>query len=127
MKMIRFLLCTFLICCLQLLSFGQENTQSAGKGNPPGIITPENEVLMLKEAEFDFGKIPQGKPVTHIFEVSNVGSTPLKILNVQASCGTITSGGTAPGFEGVTDAQIRSAPLDLMVKKFSFTRPKLFG
>jgi hypothetical protein len=88
--MIRLLIFSFLVCCLQVLSYGQENTQGAGKSNPPGIITPENEVLMLKEAEFDFGKIPQGKPVTHIFEVSNVGSTPLKIPNVQASCGCTT-------------------------------------
>src|SRR5690349_8567753 len=27
------------------------------------------EVLLLKETEFDFGKIPQGKPVYHSFEI----------------------------------------------------------
>ena len=26
---------------------------------------------------YDFGKIPQGKPVTHIFEVTNTGNEPL--------------------------------------------------
>lgn len=52
--------------------------------------TKADETLVLKEESYDFGKIPQGKPVTHIFEVSNSGSTPLTIANVQASCGCTT-------------------------------------
>ena len=48
------------------------------------------EVLGVKETEYDFGKIPQGKAVTHIFEVFNFGSTPFKLENVQASCGCTT-------------------------------------
>jgi hypothetical protein len=39
---------------------------------------------------YDFGKIPQGKPVTHIFAVENIGKDSLKISNVQASCGCTT-------------------------------------
>ena len=48
------------------------------------------EALELKEVEFDFGKIPQGKPVYHFFEVVNKTSTPLKLENVTASCGCTT-------------------------------------
>ena len=48
------------------------------------------DALGLKETEFDFGKIPQGKPVTHVFTVSNTGKTPFKLDNVQASCGCTT-------------------------------------
>ena len=48
------------------------------------------ETLSLKESEFNFGKIPQGKPVTHLFEVGNTGKTPFKLDNVQASCGCTT-------------------------------------
>lgn len=48
------------------------------------------EVLTLKESEFDFGKIPQGKPVNHIFYYTNVGTIPLVLDNVQASCGCTT-------------------------------------
>jgi hypothetical protein len=48
------------------------------------------ETLVLKETEFNFGKIPQGKPVTHIFEIVNTGKDSLKIVNVQASCGCTT-------------------------------------
>jgi hypothetical protein len=54
------------------------------------INTPSEDVLVLKELEFDFGKIPQGKPVTHVFEVINNGKDSLKIGNVQASCGCTT-------------------------------------
>ena len=46
--------------------------------------------LSMKEEVYDFGKIPQGKPVHHNFEFSNVGTTPLKLVNVQASCGCTT-------------------------------------
>ena len=48
------------------------------------------DVLQLKETEYDFGTIPQGKPVFHNFEIVNTGSTPLKLDNVQASCGCTT-------------------------------------
>lgn len=51
---------------------------------------PVVETLAMKESEFNFGKIPQGKPVTHIFEISNSGKDSLKITNVQASCGCTT-------------------------------------
>ncbi len=45
------------------------------------------ETLQLKENGFDFGRIPQGKPVTHVFVVTNTGKEPLLLENVQASCG----------------------------------------
>jgi hypothetical protein len=48
------------------------------------------ETLVLKETVYDFGKIPQGKPVTHIFEYTNSGKTPIVLDNVQASCGCTT-------------------------------------
>jgi len=48
------------------------------------------ESLSLKESEYNFGKIPQGKPVTHIFEFTNTGKTPFALDNVQASCGCTT-------------------------------------
>ena len=58
----------------------------------PGAATkaPVPETLTLREEVYDFGKIPQGKPVTHVFEVINSGNSPLKINTVQASCGCTT-------------------------------------
>ena len=46
--------------------------------------------LILKEESFDFGKIPQGKPVQHNFEIQNSGKAAIKLVNVQASCGCTT-------------------------------------
>jgi hypothetical protein len=48
------------------------------------------DVLQFKEAEHDFSKIPQGKPVYYNFEFVNTGKTELKLDNVQASCGCTT-------------------------------------
>ncbi len=49
-----------------------------------------DDVLGLTETSYDFGKIPQGKPVTHVFNIVNNGKDSLKISNVQASCGCTT-------------------------------------
>lgn len=48
------------------------------------------EPLGLKEASFDFGRIPQGRPVTHNFEVVNKSNKPLLIENIEAACGCTT-------------------------------------
>jgi len=48
------------------------------------------DVLQLKENSQNFGKIPQGRPAVYVFEVVNAGKTPLKLDNVQASCGCTT-------------------------------------
>jgi hypothetical protein len=56
---------------------------------PPSAATGEDP-LLLKEKTYSFGKIPQGRPVTHVFEIQNTGSKPLLLENVQASCGCTT-------------------------------------
>lgn len=56
----------------------------------PDSKSPAAEVLTLKQTSFDFGKIPQGRPVTHHFEVTNTGTEVLRLDNVQASCGCTT-------------------------------------
>ena len=52
--------------------------------------TLKTDDLLLKEIDHDFGMIPQGKPVTYVFEIANTGTSPLKLDNVQASCGCTT-------------------------------------
>jgi hypothetical protein len=52
--------------------------------------SPKIETLQLKEAGYSFGKIPQGRPVIHIFEIINTGKDPLVLDNVLASCGCTT-------------------------------------
>ena len=58
--------------------------------NGNGANKPVKELLVLKETSFDFGKIQQGRPVTHEFEIENAGPDTLKVENVQASCGCTT-------------------------------------
>ena len=48
------------------------------------------DALEVKEMEYDFGTIPQGKPVFHFFQIVNKGTAPLKLDNVQATCGCTT-------------------------------------
>lgn len=59
------------------------------------------ENLWIKETTHDFGKIPQGKPVTTDFELKNNGKDSLKLELVQPSCGCTTPnwkpGPYAPG------------------------------
>lgn len=71
--------------------------------------------LSFTQTEYDFGKIPQGKPVTHIFQFKNTGREPLVLTDVKASCGcttpvwsrdTIPAGGLASikvGFNAATE------------------------
>ena len=58
-----------------------------------GVVNAQTaiaEPLELKQLEFDFGTIPQGKPVYHSFQITNKGTNALKLDNVQASCGCTT-------------------------------------
>ncbi len=66
------------------------STKTTGTENLAQVLVAVDETLLLKETEFNFGKIPQGKPVTHNFEVVNIGKDSLRIVNVQASCGCTT-------------------------------------
>lgn len=54
------------------------------------VVKGAEDALLVKELEHDFAKIPQGKPVYYSFTVTNNGKTPLKLENVQASCGCTT-------------------------------------
>ncbi|MDB5199894.1 MAG: hypothetical protein JWO92_1857 [Chitinophagaceae bacterium] len=79
-----------LICALAFtyVAGAQTNVTVPFKEDKTTSTIPE--VISLKETEYDFGKIPQGKPVTHVFTFTNTGTTPLVLDNVQASCGCTT-------------------------------------
>ena len=98
MKQILILLlatCFISVSQAQQLSTSAVAPSTQAVVNPTGginapVVTTDENLLSLKETEFDFGKIPQGKPVTHIFEVTNKSNVPLKISNINASCGCTT-------------------------------------
>ncbi len=91
---------TFVVVCFVVTSLDAQtatlatSTTKQSTKNLSAIKTqsviPAADILTLKETEFDFGKIPQGKPVTHVFDVVNSGKDSLKIINIQASCGCTT-------------------------------------
>ena len=85
MKKILFLaLSIFSVSLLKAQHDGQIQTaiQASDKSLP--------EALEIKTTTHDFGQIPQGKPVYYYFDIVNKGTTPLKLDNVQASCGCTT-------------------------------------
>lgn len=69
-----------IICLLFVVSSGAFAQQTVSKDSS----------LKVNEELYDFGKIPQGKPVHHNFEIVNTGKTPMKLVTVQASCGCTT-------------------------------------
>lgn len=74
-----------LILLTLVLSFAAVvNAQTAA------ATAPAVEVIQVKEASYDFGKIPQGRPATYVFEIVNTGKEPLKLDNVAAACGCTT-------------------------------------
>src|SRR5690606_12564779 len=70
----------------------------------------------------DFGKIPQGTPVTYIFKFENIGAEPLIISKVESTCGCTvpeyTKTPVKPGEQGsvsVTFNAAQAAPFSKMV------------
>ncbi len=87
--------CSFLAATIAATAQQHDHASHAGPAAPAQTVATvapaaQPETLVLKEAEFNFGKIPQGKPVTHVFEIMNSGKDSLKITNVQAGCGCTT-------------------------------------
>ncbi|GAB3170031.1 DUF1573 domain-containing protein [Telluribacter humicola] len=72
-------------------------------------------VMKFKEETHSFGKIEQGKPVTHEFTFTNSGTDPIVISNVSASCGCTTPSYTKdpvlPGKTGSIKATYNAAAM----------------
>lgn len=70
----------------------------------------------------DFGKIPQGKPVTYDFEFTNVGTEPIIISDVRPSCGCsvaeFTKTPVKPGETGKVSVKFDAAVKSPFTKNF---------
>lgn len=74
----------FLYSLVLILSFSAEaQIQNLKLSTAP-------DPVFFKEMVYDFGKISQGRPVTHNFEIVNSGVAPLTVENVITSCGCTT-------------------------------------
>jgi hypothetical protein len=74
----------FLLLLLVIGTYTGVSAQTATEAVAPA------SVLEFKEATYNFGKIPFGRPVTHEFEITNKGKEAIRIEDVQASCGCTT-------------------------------------
>ncbi len=81
---------TLLLIISVLLMASAIRAQTPAFKPPVSGNLPNDDILQLKESGYGFGKIPQGRPVIHNFEIVNTGSEPLLLENVQASCGCTT-------------------------------------
>src|SRR6185503_14722042 len=77
----------FLAVCLFAVNVAFAQVTAAAAA---ATANPDLAVAAFEAQNFDFGKIPQGKPVTHEFTFTNNGKVPMVITNVQASCGCTT-------------------------------------
>lgn len=91
----------FVLCSLVLLALST-NAQTATTSK-----------VKFTTLEHDFGNQPQGKPVTYEFEFTNIGTEPVILENVKASCGCTTPTWTKepimPGKKGSVKAQYNMA------------------
>ncbi|MGA0556408.1 DUF1573 domain-containing protein [Larkinella sp. VNQ87] len=79
------------------------------------IAFAQKGVIKFTKESHDFGKVPQGSPVTYTFEFTNVGTDPVVISNAQPSCGCTTPDWTKsavlPGQKGFVKATYNAAAM----------------
>ena len=79
MRLISFyLLTTFGACFLLLVCFGLPVNSAENKSQP---------CIKMDKMAYDFGEVEEGIKIKHTFKVSNIGTAPLIINRVYASCG----------------------------------------
>ncbi len=61
-------------------------------GEPSATNTQAGPRIQFKSAIFDFGRVAAGTVVPCLFEFSNIGDEPLRILDITTSCGCTSLG-----------------------------------
>ncbi len=77
-----------LLACLTNVT--AQNATAAKPAQVAAAPAASKAVFTIAADTYDFGNIPQGTPVTHVFSFKNTGTEPLVLTNVQASCGCTT-------------------------------------
>ena len=63
------------------------------QSDPAKPVAPQQkveDVIKMNVETHDFGKVPQGTPVTYDFEIKNISKEPVVVENTWASCGCTT-------------------------------------
>lgn len=85
---------------------------------PDAPVDPNAPAFNFNEETWDFGSIPQGIPVTHVYEFVNSGKQPLEISMVSTSCGCTTPEFTKdavnPGVKGKSPLPMMQLKPDLL-------------
>lgn len=105
------------------------SAQEKGAAKPapaPAAAQPGNmAAFKWVETTHDFGKIPQGKPVTNEFKFTNTGKAPLVLSQVSAGCGCTTPEWSkepiAPGKVGTIKATFNAAAVGTFNKTVTVT------
>jgi hypothetical protein len=69
-----------LMICAVIIGFAFTVKSASAQDN-------EKAEFKFNEEKHDFGKVPQGTPVTTEFVFTNIGKEPLILTNVQPTCG----------------------------------------
>ena len=78
-----------IILLVAILSLGSAYAQNSSKTNFEigEIVAPEGALISFEKQSFDFGELQEGPKVNTDFIFTNIGTEPLILSNVKASCG----------------------------------------
>lgn len=85
MKKIMTIILALLLACGSAFAGCGPSDDAQKKDRKYPAIEFENDTY-----KYDFGKIVQGEPVSHVFKFRNTGKAPLVIADVTTSCGCTT-------------------------------------
>ena len=102
----------FLLLLFPALAFSQNSNVVPTNANPVKVDA-SGPAFQFKEDAWDFGDIPQGTPVTHVFEYTSTGKQPIIVSQATASCGCTTPVWTkepvSPGKTGTVSVTYNAA------------------
>ena len=64
--------------------------QTSPNSAPTSTPDPFAKLLEFTNAEYDFGKITVGKPVSYVVEIKNISNETITLENAHAGCGCTT-------------------------------------
>lgn len=108
-------------------------TNAVSKINESNLEKAEKEAkernkvpkIQFEETTYDFGKIPYGQGVEHIFKFKNVGDAPLVITNASSSCGCTVpekpEGAIEPGESGEIKVHFNGSGANEVTKTITIT------